>query len=142
MAYYSRALVAIAAASLLAGRESNFANALDLTEENFSEMTSGKTVFLKMYAPWCGHCKSMAGDWAKLEADFEGHAVALVGSVDCTADESESICQDFQVQVRAFCYDLFCVVLDKILLFLLFGFCLLGICNGVRCCLEIFAVID
>lgn len=96
MAYSSRAsLLAIAATSLLAG---NCANALDLTEANFSEMTSGKTIFLKMYAPWCGHCKSMAGDWAKLEADFEGHPVALVGSVDCTDEKSEGICQDFKVQ--------------------------------------------
>ena len=101
MAYSSRtSLLAIAATSLLAG---NCANALDLTEANFSEMTSGKTIFLKMYAPWCGHCKSMAGDWAKLEADFEGHPVALVGSVDCTDEKSEGICQDFKVQVRFVC---------------------------------------
>ena len=113
-------LLAITATASLLLAGNNCANALDLTEANFSEMTSGKTVFLKMYAPWCGHCKSMAGDWAKLEADFEGHPVALVGSVDCTADESEGICADFQVQVRLLCR-VFCV------------FC--G-CDDVSCCIK------
>ena len=88
------ALLAIAA-SLVAG-----SSALELTPENFAEMTAGKTVFLKFYAPWCGHCKAMAGDWAKLEADFKDHAVALVASVDCADDDNQEICSDFNVEVR------------------------------------------
>jgi len=67
------------------------AAAVHLTPDNFDEMTAGKTVFLKMYAPWCGHCKKMAPDWDKLTADFEGKADALVAEVDCTA-EGKPIC--------------------------------------------------
>lgn len=74
------------------------ANALELTTDNFAEMTAGKTVFLKFYAPWCGHCKAMAGDWAKLEKDFEGHKVAFVASVDCTAEDNDELCQSFNVE--------------------------------------------
>merc|ERR1711966_226027 len=35
------------------------ASAIDLTTDNYDAATAGKTVFLKMYAPWCGHCKKM-----------------------------------------------------------------------------------
>jgi len=89
----SRVLIALAA-SLMAGSS----NALDLTTENFAEMVTGKTVFIKFFAPWCGHCKAMAEDWAQLEEDFKDHKVALVGSVDCTAEESADLCELFQVE--------------------------------------------
>ena len=93
MVYSSRSLLVIAATLATA-------NALELTSENFAEMTAGKSVFLKFYAPWCGHCKAMADDWAKLEKDFEGHDVALVASVDCTDEANEQVCTDFNIEVR------------------------------------------
>ena len=95
MVYSKRSLLAIAAT--LAATSS--ANGLELTSENFAEMTAGKSVFLKFYAPWCGHCKAMADDWARLEKDFEGHAVALVASVDCTNERNEQVCSDFNIEV-------------------------------------------
>jgi len=91
MANYS--FLAIAAACLAGS-----INALELNQSNFDEMTAGKTVFIKFYAPWCGHCKSMASDWEKLEKDFEGHEVALVASVDCTDTKTDKICTDFNVE--------------------------------------------
>ena len=33
------------------------ANAVELTPDNFEELTAGKTVFIKFQAPWWGHCK-------------------------------------------------------------------------------------
>ena len=73
--------------------------ATGLTAENFDAQTDGKTVFLKFYAPWCGHCKSMAPDWDKLMTEYADHAVALVGEVDCTNDANDQICEEFDVQV-------------------------------------------
>ena len=68
------------------------ASAIDLTTDNYEAATAGKTVFLKMYAPWCGHCKKMKPDWDKLMAEFEGSATQLVGDVDCTSDGGKPLC--------------------------------------------------
>jgi protein disulfide-isomerase-like protein len=60
-------------------------SALLLDADNYDELTAGKTVFLKFYAPWCGHCKKLAPAWKKLMDAFEDHETALVAHVDCTA---------------------------------------------------------
>lgn len=67
------------------------AAALELTPDNWDAETAGKVVFLKMFAPWCGHCKKMKPDWDKLMADNAGDATKLVADVDCTA-EGKPIC--------------------------------------------------
>lgn len=60
--------------------------AKELTPDNYDAETSGKSVFLKFFAPWCGHCKKLKPDWDKLIAEFEGSSTKLIGDVDCTAD--------------------------------------------------------
>eukprot|EP01063_Lacrimia_lanifica_P037089 TRINITY_DN751_c0_g3_i2.p3 TRINITY_DN751_c0_g3~~TRINITY_DN751_c0_g3_i2.p3 ORF type:complete len:191 (+),score=88.83 TRINITY_DN751_c0_g3_i2:51-623(+) len=72
-------------------------NAVVLTKDTFDEQVfkSGKNALVKFYAPWCGHCKRMAPDYAKLGAEYEGSSV-LIGDVDATI-ESE-LGTRFQVQ--------------------------------------------
>mmetsp|Transcript_55516 Transcript_55516/g.84030 ORF Transcript_55516/g.84030 Transcript_55516/m.84030 type:complete len:225 (+) Transcript_55516:129-803(+) len=81
--------VAFVAAMMVATPTSS--NALELTPDNWDAETAGKTVLLKFYAPWCGHCKKMKPDYEKLMADFEGSATQLVAEVDCTT-EGKPLC--------------------------------------------------
>ena len=73
---YSAAILALT----LAGT-----SAVELTPENWAGETAGKAVFLKFFAPWCGHCKALKPAWDKLTGEFGGSDIALIGKVDCTA---------------------------------------------------------
>jgi thiol-disulfide isomerase/thioredoxin len=56
-------------------------NAPMLTLANFDEVTEGKAVFMKMYAPWCGHCKKLAPTWDALAGELNtkrGQRKALI----------------------------------------------------------------
>jgi protein disulfide-isomerase-like protein len=61
-------------------------NALELTPDNYDSETAGKTVFIKFFAPWCGHCKKLKPDWDKLMEKFDGSNAQLVADVDCTTE--------------------------------------------------------
>ncbi|CAE7895865.1 SEP2 [Symbiodinium necroappetens] len=61
----------------------------DRRSESFEaspEKTAGKTIFVKFFAPWCGHCKSMKPAWDKLMEDYKEHSSILVADVDCVGD--------------------------------------------------------
>merc|ERR1712166_872337 len=77
------ALAAIVVCSLSAPT-----SAMDLTEANWDSATAGKSVFIKFFAPWCGHCKALKPSWDKLMAEFKDSPAALVADVDCTVEES------------------------------------------------------
>lgn len=86
---------AVALLSLLWG-----AGASKVTEETFfAARGDSKHVMIKFFAPWCGHCKAMAGAWRLLEEKYADTADVLVGSVDCTDDDNgRKLCKDNKVK--------------------------------------------
>lgn len=70
-----RTAVILAAATTVMG--------IELTPDTWDTETAGKTVFLKFFAPWCGHCKAMKPDWDTLMSEFEDSSTVLVADVDC-----------------------------------------------------------
>lgn len=59
-----------------------------LTQQNFQkEVINSKDLWLvEFFAPWCGHCKSLAPEWEKTAKALEG--IVKVGAVDMTTDQS------------------------------------------------------
>jgi len=45
-------------------------------------MKSNDAWFIEFYAPWCGHCKSLAPEWDKAAKALEG--MFKIGAVDMT----------------------------------------------------------
>ncbi|XP_046397334.1 thioredoxin domain-containing protein 5 homolog [Ischnura elegans] len=59
---------------------------------NFENGISKGLAFVKFFAPWCGHCKRLAPTWDELGKKFVGSDLVKVFRVDCTLENSKSLC--------------------------------------------------
>ncbi|GIL74245.1 hypothetical protein Vretimale_1993 [Volvox reticuliferus] len=95
----SALLAVLAAAVLGAAFASEFTSphVVHLTSSNYEEKTGdGKVYFIKYYAPWCGHCKRLAGTWKELGEAFKDVKNVAIAHVDCTEDRD--VCTSAQVR--------------------------------------------
>lgn len=63
--------------------------AVELTPDTWGDKTAGKTVFVKFFAPWCGHCKAMKPAWDSLMDEYSSSETVLVADVDCIGTGKE-----------------------------------------------------
>lgn len=72
-------------------------NSTNLRLTVFSKNAS-YTWLIEFYNSWCGHCHRFAPVWKAFASDIHGwRNVVRVSAVDCSVDENNQLCRDFEV---------------------------------------------
>ncbi|XP_061182893.1 thioredoxin domain-containing protein 5-like [Saccostrea echinata] len=64
----------------------------ELEADSFTGGISEGLVFVKFFAPWCGHCQRLAPTWKELSKEMAKYPIVTIAKVDCTV--STNICKE------------------------------------------------
>jgi thioredoxin domain-containing protein 5 len=67
---------------------------LELSPESFATIRSKGPMFVKFFAPWCGHCKKLAPSWKQLARHMQSKLT--IAEVNC--DEHGALCKSHNIQ--------------------------------------------
>jgi len=72
--------------------ESNDGGVKIVVGKNFNEIVNNPAsdVLVEYYAPWCGHCKSLAPKWDQLGEAFKDIPQITIAKIDATANDVDS----------------------------------------------------
>lgn len=78
------------------GSKSSKDDVIELTDSNFDKLVlqSDDVWLVEFFAPWCGHCKNLAPEWAKAAKELKGKV--KLGALDATVHTSTA--SKYQVQ--------------------------------------------
>lgn len=93
---FQKVLAATAAAAGFAAVAvaGDIAEVPSLTSKDFDEVIKGDLTLVKFFAPWCGHCKTMAEPYKEAAAHLKGKAV--LAEVDATIEKD--LAEKYKVQ--------------------------------------------
>ncbi|KAF8249561.1 disulfide isomerase [Wilcoxina mikolae CBS 423.85] len=73
-------------------------NVVVLTDSNFDAVVNGeKNVLVEFYAPWCGHCKSLAPVYETVARGFADEDDVIIANIDADAANGKATAQKFGV---------------------------------------------
>ncbi|KAL9652998.1 hypothetical protein ABK040_015513 [Willaertia magna] len=98
--FLTLALLAIFAVALVFADspEGSMEGIIDITSANVDSVLDGtKGTIVEFYAPWCGHCKNLAPEYAKLGQTLSKAKSTVVQAAKVNCDEHRDVCQKYSV---------------------------------------------
>jgi protein disulfide-isomerase A6 len=82
---------------LFVPRDATSVTVLDASNFDSIVMDKSKDVLVEFYAPWCGHCKSLAPVYEKVAQTFENEAGVVIANVDANEEKNKDLAARFGV---------------------------------------------